>query len=184
MKLVRESSASVESYNEGLVVFLYDDSATGRIEEANPSILEGFGEDDALDPRLHDLAKRGELVVFELQGDGELSIELTVGQPLEPSEVDRGEWHLPVSHARLRVPSGRLRIEGYNNLQFDPYTEEGEEGVIVDVPPGDYGLSLYRRDMFADEEESEYANEVVVLTPGIGAEVEVASPVLRFPSRH
>ena len=184
MKLIRDHSVSVESYNEGLVVFLYDESVTDRIQETGPSILEGFGEDDASDPSLLGLAEAGDLVVFELQGDGELSIEVAVGQPLAPTEVDQGRWHLPVLRARLRLPSGRLRIECYNNLQFDPYTEEGEEGVIAEVPPGDYGLSLYHRDMFAeDEEEPEYAREVVVLTPGVGSGMEIASPMLRFPTR-
>jgi hypothetical protein len=184
MRLVRKNSTPIKSYNEGLVVFLYDDANTDRIQKANPTILEGFGEEDANDPKLLDLAAEGVLVVFELQGDGDLSIELSVGEPLTKVEIAAGGWTLPVQHARLKLPTGELRIECYNNLQFDPYTEEGEVGDKVSIVPGDYALSLYHRDLLGDEDKDLYTDdawEVVVLTPHEGSSIEVASPMLRFP---
>lgn len=171
------------------MVFLYDEAHTDRIQQVGPSILEGFGEDDATDPRLAELAAAGVLVVFELQGDDSLSIELSVGEPLTAAETAEGGWSLPVQRARLFLPSGALRIECYNNLQFDPYTEEGEAGEIVSIEPGDYAVSLYHRDLWDDEDDDDvdsdnsFAREVIVLTPHEGAHVEVASPMLRFPTR-
>ena len=183
MRLVRNNSTPIQSYNEGLVVFLYDDANTDLIEKASPSILEGFGEDDATDPKLSDLATAGVLVVFELQGDGDLSIELAVGEPLTEVEIAEGGWSLPMQRTRLKLPSGKLRIECYNNLQFDPYTEEGEVGEKVSIVPGDYALSLYRRDLLSDEDSgTDYAWQVVALTPQKGSNAEVTSPMLRFPA--
>ena len=187
MKRIRHTSTPIESYNEGLVVFLYDDAHTDRIQQVGPSILEGFGEDDATDPKLAELATAGVLVVFELQGDGSLSIELSVGEPLTAVEMAEGGWSLPVQGARLFLPSGSLRIECYNNLQFDPYTEDGEDGEIVSIEPGDYAVSLYRRDLWDDDDDvdsdNSFAQEVIVLTPHEGSHVEVASPMIRFPTR-
>ena len=185
MRLVRKNSSPIQSYNEGLVVFLYDDGNTDLIQEANPSILEGFGEEDATDPILTELAANGVLVVFELQGDGDLSIELAVGEPLTDVEIAEGGWSLPTQRARLKLPSGKLRIECYNNLQFDPYTAEGEIGEKISIVPGDYTISLYRRDLLGDETEdsgTDYAWQVIVLTPHNGSSVEVTSPMLRFPT--
>ncbi len=187
MRLVRDNSKGVTFYNEGLVVFLYDEGYTDRIQQTNPTILEGFGEDDAADPKLAELAAAGVLVVFELQGDGDVAMELAMGDPLTKDEIAEGGWSLPVQQARLHLPSGTLRIECYNNLQFDPYTEEGEAGAVVPVPPGDYAVSLYHRSVWADEEEADdpdqgYAWQVIVLTPSKGSQVDVASPMLRFPS--
>ena len=118
MRLVRNNSTPIQSYNEGLVVFLYDDANTDLIEKASPSILEGFGEDDATDPKLSDLATAGVLVVFELQGDGDLSIELAVGEPLTEVEIAEGGWSLPMQRARLKLPSGKLRIECYKTYSL------------------------------------------------------------------
>lgn len=185
MRCLRHTSTLIESYNEGLVVFLYDDANTTRIQQVNPTILEGFGEDDATDPKLADLASAGVLVVFELQGDGDLSIELAVGDPLTAVERAEGGWLLPVQRARLSLPSGTLRIECYNTLQFDPYTEDGEVGEMIVIEPGDYAVSLYRRNLWDDYDDDDpdasFAWEMVVLTPHEGAHVEVVSPMLRFP---
>ena len=183
MDLIREDSTHVEAYNEGLVVFLYDDAQTDMIREASPSILEGFGEQDVADPTLARLAAEGALVVFELEQDDELSIELAVGEPLTADELAGGRW-CRTQRARLNLPSGVLCIEGYNNLQFDPDPMDEEPGARITVPPGYYAMSLYRSDIFAYEEsetDAPYAWQVITLTPEQGPSVELEGPMLRFP---
>lgn len=184
MKLLRESSQPIEAYNDGLIVFLYDDANSTEIQAADPTILEGFGEEDAKDPQLAALAKSGTLVAFELEQDDELSIELAVGDPLSDEELANGHWLKP-QQALLHLPSGDLRIEGYNNLQFDEFAEDEEPAPRVSIPAGDYQLTLYRRDISRYEDEDAEPPEplqVITLTPGMGSAVEVITPMLRVPT--
>jgi len=50
MKTLRADSIPVEFYNEGLVVFLYDEENADAIRDAGPTLLEGFNEEIACDP--------------------------------------------------------------------------------------------------------------------------------------
>ena len=183
MKMIRADSVHVEAYNEGLVVFLYDEAHTGRIRETAPDILEGFNYDIAADPKLAQLAADGVLVVFELEQDGELSIELAVGDPLTQEELGGGKWRTP-QRARLHLPSGTLRIEGYNNLQFDPDPMDEEPAPRISVTPGDYVLTLHRSDVFAYEEtetEPPFAWQVVTLTADSDFSDVTQGGMLLFP---
>jgi len=184
MQLIRDSSQRIEAYNEGLVVFLYDDASSANIDKANPTILEGFGEDDAKDKCLAELAKSGTLVVFELEQDDELAIELAVGDPMSHEELAGGHWLAP-QQARLHLPSGELRIENYNNLQFDEYAEDEEPAPRVSLPAGDYKLTLYRRDIYryeTEDAEPPQALHVITLTPDAGPTVNVSCAMLRAQS--
>ena len=142
MRTLRADSTPVEFYNEGLVVFLYDEESADAIREASPTLLEGFGEADARDPALARVARDGLLVAFELEQDDEVAIELAIGSPL--TEDEAGDAWLPAGRAFLALPSGSLRVEGYNNLRLSPDYDPEEPGRAVDVPPGRYAVSLYR----------------------------------------
>lgn len=191
MKKIRKNSTAVNVYNDGLVVFLYDEANGKDIQTADPTLLEGFSDEDAADPKLADLATQGLLVAYELQQDDELSIEVAIGGPLTDQELKKGRWHT-VQRAPISLPSGKLCIEGYGNLRISPdYDPDEEPGAVVDVPPGDYVLSLYHTNWEALEEEGlwddskewEGPNQVITLTPAAEAEpvADVAS-MLRFAS--
>jgi hypothetical protein len=183
VQLLRESSQHVTAYNEGLAVFLYDEGHSDRIRQVGPSILEGFGADDAEDPRLMGLATEGTLVVFELEGDGELSIEIAVGDRLTSEELATGRWLEP-QEARLQLPTGILHVASYNTLPFDPSATDDTSRMTV--APGDYLLTLYRSDVFSYEESGvarEHAWQVITLTPDHGRTATVASAMLLFPTQ-
>jgi hypothetical protein len=189
MKKIRKNSTAVNVYNDGLVVFLYDEANGKDIQTADPTLLEGFSDEDAADPKLADLATQGLLVAYELQQDDELSIEVAIGGPLTNQELKEGRWHT-VQRAPIRLSSGKLCIEGYGNLRISPdYDPDEEPGAVVDVPPGDYVLSLYHTNWEALEEDGlwddskdwEGPNQVITLTPAAEAEpVADVAPMLRF----
>jgi len=189
MKKIRKSSKAAEIYNEGLVVFLYDKANGEIIKKEDPTILEAYGEDDANDPKLAGLAKSGILVVYELEQDDELSIEVATGAPLNEEELQTGRWH-PMQRALINLPSGTLHIEGYNNLRLSPdYDPDEYPGAVIKVPPGDYVISLYTTDwekleedgLWNDSQDWKGPGQVIVLTPAAEAEpVSNQAPMLHF----
>jgi len=189
MKKIRENSTAVNVYNDGLVVFLYDEANGKTIQKANPTLLEGFSDEDAADPKLADLASKGLLIAYELEQDDELSIEVSVGGPLTDKELEKDRWHA-VQRAPIHLPSGKLHLEGYGNFLLSPdYDPDEEPGAVVDVPPGDYVLSLYRCNwealeedgLWDDEKEWEGPGQVITLTPAADVEpVADPAPMLRF----
>jgi hypothetical protein len=96
------------------------------------------------------------------------------------------DW-LPAQRAPLALPSGRLHVEGYNNLRLDPDDSANDKpDDIVIVPPNDYVVSLYRRPLdHADETHPRRANvqrprHLIILTEsGSTAPVEGVQPMLR-----
>lgn len=169
--MIRKGTRKVEVENEGLVVFLYDESHAQRIEARNPSLLEGFGEDDADDEVLLKLARQGTLVAYEKIQDDDLDIDVIVGRRLTRKELAQGLWLEP-QEGFIRLPSGRLRIDSYNSLGIGP-EEPDADGVVVEVKPGDYVVTLYRLDLLAlddadlddaDVDPEDLPDEVIVLT--------------------
>lgn len=187
--MIRKGSTAVNVYNDGLVVFLYDEANSEAIQKADPTLLEGFGEDDAKDPKLAGLASKGLLVAYELPQDDELSIEVSIGDPLTDEELKKGRWHT-MRRAPIHLPSGKLCIEGYGNLRLSPdYDPDEEPGAVVDVPSGDYVLSLYHTDwdalendgLWDDSKDWKGPGQVILLTPAADAEpVANPAPMLRF----
>ncbi len=186
---IRANSKPVQLHNEGLVVFLYDKANGKKIQHFDPHLLGGFSDRDANDPRLAVLAKKGLLVAYELEQDDELAIEVATGAPLTDEELKAGRWHA-VQRAPISLPSGKLCIEGYNNLRISPdYDPDEDPGAIVSVSAGDYVISLYRTDWNAleqdglcdDNQEWKGPAQVLVLTPASEAEtVASPEPMLRF----
>lgn len=150
--------------NSGLVLFVYDDANADAIRTANPSILEGFGEDDISDPALARLGAEGLLVVVELEQDDYVRLQLAVRDPL--SDEERGDDWGPSDRAMISLPSGTLKIEGYDNLRIAPDVfEDAEPGGTVHVPPGRYALSFYWRPLEAAEAVSaESPRHLIILT--------------------
>jgi len=189
MKKIRKNSTAVNVYNDGLVVFLYDEANGKEIQKADPTLLEAFSDEDAADPKLADLAKKGLLVAYELEQDDELSIEVSIGDPLSDGELKSGRWHT-VQRAPIHLPSGKLHIEGYGNFRLSPdYDPDEEPGAVVKVPSGDYVLALYHLNWEALEEDGlwddskdwEGPQQVITLTPAADAQpVANPAPMLRF----
>jgi hypothetical protein len=184
---VREGAQRADVYNSGLLVFVYDESHRDTINQAEPNVLDGFNRDEVLnDEALQKLAHEGTLVVYELQQDDEVDMEIVVGHALTEEEPSVGLWE-PVQYARLNPPSGRLCIESYDSLQLGD-EEPTDEGAILNVPPGDYVMTLHciNWDALDDAEIEDYAgmSEVFVLTPmGQNAPPLPADPpaMLLFP---
>lgn len=161
MKPYRDGSALTESYNSGLVVFLYDESYMEAINEASPKILEYFDDVSHEDPALKKLAEEGVLAVYTLAQDDELAVEVSVGPPLTGEELKGFPSDLPPATTLIKLPTGRLCIEGYDSLRVGPEAEYiEEEGSVVEVPPGEYTLTVYREDPFyGDDDDEDYDSE-------------------------
>ena len=189
MKKIRKDSKAVNVYNDGLVVFLYDEANGKAIQKADPTLLEAFSDEDAADPKLEDLANKGLLVAYELEQDDELSIEVSVGDPLTDQELKSGRWH-PVQRAPIHLPSGKLHIEGYGNFRLSPdYDPDEEPGAVIKIPSGDYVLSLYHLNwdaleedgLWDDSKEWEGPQQMITLTPAADTKpVANPKPMLRF----
>lgn len=167
MKTFRPDSLTAQFYNDGLVIFLYDDQNQAAIKAINPSILDGYGSSD-INAELFEAAEKGLLVVYELIQDDGMALEVAIGDPL--SEQERKDFGIDpdVQRAYLNLPSGKLAIEGYNNLRLSPDFDPNEEpGALLDVPPGEYIVSIYNGIEFTEEEfeEASQPNHLFVLTP-------------------
>ena len=175
----RKEGTRVGVRNSGLEVWLYDDSNRARIREPKPDDA-GFG---GVPPDFNNRARDGLIVGYRLQQDDDLDVEVHVGPPFTENELSVARW-LEAQHALLRLPSGTLCIESNDANRIGP--EPGvEEGGIVNVPPGEYRLTLYRIDreaMFRDGVLWTGAQEVIVLTPG-GSAADAADALLPYQDR-
>jgi hypothetical protein len=168
METIRPDSLIAQFYNDGLIIFLYDDQNQDAIKEINPSILEGYGSDD-INAELFKVAEQGLLVAYELLQDDEVVIELSIGEPLSDLECQVFRPCLPVRRAYINLPSGKLAIEGYNNLRLSPDCDPDEEPAeLFSIPPGEYIVSIYSADgdaQGAEFEEMSKPHHLFVLTP-------------------
>ena len=149
---VRPGAIPVHVYNEGLVVFLYDEANEVRIRDTDPEIIWGAGTDALEDLTTQELLAAGELLIYGLQGDGGVDLEVVVGSPLTEKELSGGQWYPPET-GYLSLPSGRLCVHSYNTLPMgDNDDDPPDEGAVVEVPAGIYRVTLYRKNW--DEMES------------------------------
>jgi hypothetical protein len=151
MKPLRPDSVLIDPYNDGLLIFLYDDANLDRLISAGTDVFdEGMADDP--DDAFVDLVRDGAIVTFELEQDDDPAIEVSVGPPLNDEELALGRWW-PAQNAAISLPSGTLMIESYNSLRASSYVDGDEEpGGRVNLAPGDYLLTLYRLDWQALEE--------------------------------
>jgi len=148
---IREGASPVHVYNDGLVIFLFDDRNTDAIRQRNPEVVWSIGEGTFEEPETRALVEAGDLVVCGMEGDGSVDAEVVVGPPLDDEELATGLWR-PRERTLLRVPSGRLWVHSYNTLPMGDNGEHPEdEGGLVRVPPADYVVTAYRKDWNAME---------------------------------
>ncbi|GEM_PF-5174165 len=145
----RPNSQNVELYNDGLIVFLYDE--LNREEIRKSGIVSQVSRllsspEAAIAPELTAFAEKGILVAYELFQDDSIDLDIIEGPPLQTEELGRVKqlkW-LPSQHIRLKIPSGTLCIETLNSIRIDPEDEPQEPAGEVQVQPGDYILTLHR----------------------------------------
>ncbi len=185
---IRQGATPVHIYNEGLVVFLYDEAQEARIIDADPEIIWGAGAEALEDPATQELLASGELLIYGLYGDGGVDLEVVAGAPLTEKELSCGQWYPPET-GYLSLPSGRLCVHSYNTLPMgDNDDDPPDEGAVVEVPPGTYRVTLYRKNW--DEMESagmvtfDQAREAGVDVYGQGRvdEVIVLTPAAKAPA--
>lgn len=150
--VIRAGAVRANVYNEGLCVYLHD--------EANAEKLRAMMADKKKYPRCDpkktffenlsdtkfatDAAAAGLALAYTLDQDDEISVEIAVGEPLRDDELAIACWLEP-QRARIALPTGRLRIDSPNTMPLD-HDEKIDAGAIVEVPHGDYVLTLYRVD--------------------------------------
>jgi len=185
---VRAGSTRVSVYNEGLLVFLWDEAHLVAMEASEADFEGGYADDDAgIDKALKKLARDGVVIAYELDRDDAVAAEVVVGLPLTKAELSTARWQKPQT-ARLSLPTGALRIDTGNTFPIGDEPDEDEEPGRVAVPPGDYVVTLYRLDwdrletdgLFGEGDEWTGPQEVIVLTPAADAKpVKGAKPLLR-----
>jgi hypothetical protein len=159
--MYRDNGKRVSVYNEGLTVFLYDESNLETVRKGwDTSWYEG-----AESPTLMALARTGTLVMYELYQDDPIDVEIAVGEPLTAEEKKPAKW-TKLNRALIDLPTGKMCIE--TGATF-PYGEDSETGAIVELPPGKYELTLHRVN-WAKMEGKKYddyngPHEVITLKP-------------------
>jgi hypothetical protein len=176
---VRDGAQRVEVYNEGLFIFLYDEARTEELKAAEAAeVVTGGDNVEDGDRRRRALGKAGALVVYELYQDDPEVLEVAVGPPLSAAEMKKMPFVKP-QQALLSLPSGRLRIESWDSLSI---SDDGgdEKGGRLQVPPGDYMLTLHRVDFWSEVEHP--ISGVITLTPvGSLAAAKKLSPIVPVP---
>jgi len=183
----RKGSRRVTVYNEGLLVFLYDEASVGSLRAAAEA-LHDFRSlyEWKREPRLRRLADENRVVVYELDQDSGLDIEVLVGPPVQKRELADARWHPPQA-TRLSLPSGTLFIDSVNSFRPGvPWIEPGsdpapEPGATIAVPPGEYVLTVHR--LFTEQMRMEgiatksHPSQVVVLSPSGKARPAAPAPL-------
>ena len=173
------SSTRLRIPNSGLEVWLYDEANRAAIRRPTPKD-KGFG---GMPPQVEKHTRRGVLVGYSLAQDDDLDIEISVGPPLTARKLSAARWLEPQT-AFLRLPSGLLCVESNDASRLGP-EKPGEKGATLELPPGDYKLTLYRIDYEAMRREGlawEGPQERIVLTPG-GTTADAADGLLPFEER-
>jgi len=186
---VRPGGVRVEIENEGLCVYLYDAANRHALcrDDAWSLANDGLSEKPPKDPRLEALAASHQLVVYELQQDDPVCVEVLVGPPPTAKELKLAKglkWMKPQT-SRLSLPSGELWIDSPNSCRINPKEPPQADGGEVRVPPGDYQVTLHRVDWDEsnDSLSGEYdgPDEVITLTPATGKAKASLPWALLFP---
>lgn len=171
---VRPDAIPVNVYNDGLCVYLFDESAEAELSRMIDS---GDYPETGLNENLHqnlqcagfarEVAAKGLALVYELQQDDPIIVEVGVGKALSKTELGRGYW-MKAQTGYLHLPTGQLRVDCPNSLRIGN-EQPTDEGGVVEVPPGHYKVTLYRTDWDAVEraeiEDYEGPDEFILLTP-------------------
>ena len=162
----------VTGYNEGLRVYLFDDSLQVKPSQEPASAF-----------------LPGDLLAYELRQDDEICVDLAVRPPLTPDEMAQIDAQEPLS-GFLCLATGRLCVEWANNFRFDPECDGANEdcGTIIQVPPGHYRVWIYHIDMDAKPADEQYEHpgplQMITLEPIRADEIPTTGcVVLPFPRR-
>jgi hypothetical protein len=143
---IRGGAKSAHVYNDGLTVFMYDAANEAGIRDADPKAIWYIDADTPNDPATAALVDSGDLVIYGMHGDGEIGIEVVVGEDLTEAELLTGRWYKP-QRGRINLPTGRLCIHSFNSIPMgDNGDVPDDEGAVVEVPPGSYAVTLHRKD--------------------------------------
>ena len=186
--VIRENAVPVYVYNEGLVVYLYDEANTAKLKSLlqKHRLLKNDFFNNLHAKKFRDIVTREALcVAYTLEQDDPVSAEVGTGSPLTQEELKIARWLEPQT-ARLSLPSGRLRIDTPNTMPLDPDPRD-DPGATVEVEPGEYVLTLYRIDwaeMRRAGIKKKVPDEFLLLTPIQHAKGNVAGgAILEFPLR-
>jgi hypothetical protein len=185
--VIRENAVPVRVYNEGLVVYLYDEGNTERLRELlRKHRLKNDFFSNLQAKKFQEVVTREALcVAYTLEQDDPISAEVGTGAPLSTSELQIGRWHEPQT-ARLSLPTGRLRVDTPNTMPLDADPPD-DPGATVPVDPGDYILTLYRIDwdeMRRAGIKTKLPEEFILLTPAQKVKnFKDNGPILEFTPR-
>lgn len=163
---IRENSTVVDIYNDGTIVYLYDEGHRDRLHTMNaPTLVTGVDEREDADVLRIQVVEEKLMAAYELLEDHGLLVEVSVGKALSAREKKGRKW-MRVQKTLIDLPSGRLRVESANSCSIQA-GKPNDEGATVNIAPGEYLLSLFRVDPDEDDDEDEETDlsEVVVLTP-------------------
>jgi hypothetical protein len=165
---VRDGARRAAIYNDGLVVYLYDEMFQAELLSADAweRLSQGLSTEKP-DRSLKAFLSSRKVVAYELYQDDSVVVDVCVGAPLTKDELKsrRGmKWHKAVT-TLIDLPSGKLRIESGNSCRIGG-ENPADEGATLEVPPGEYLLTLHRAD-WAEmvNEEPRVAGETITLTP-------------------
>jgi len=170
---MRKGMQIVDVENEGPLVFLYDPANTAAIEKSKAAILNGYAPGAADDQALKALFADSMIAIYELPQDDPIRVGVVTGEPLDAKEKKAAKWRKPQT-VRLKLPSGKLRVDSYSTLA-------DEKGSVLEVPAGEYELTLHRVDLAAMAGQAyEGPNEVITLTLAKGAAKKSSAGLLEF----
>lgn len=172
------------AYNEGLVVYIYDDSQIEAWQRLSGS--EQVRRYSLSDREFATGFAPSDMLAYELRQDDEVRLDIAVRPPLTDEETALLCVREPQT-GLLRLPTGRLCVECANNVRFNPdYFEsemdEDERGTLIEVPPGDYRVWLYHVDFEAlpTDELRDYRGPCQVVTLEPAKAHGAASPAGNF----
>lgn len=181
---LRADTYLVMATGSGHEVWLYDAAYLEAIR--NSDVFEDISSENTA---FADLLASGMLACYGLEDDYGADLSLSIGAPYTEVELSRSRWLEPQT-TWLHLPSGRLLIESTEGSRILPdgmgeeLTGKDDDG-LVELPAGDYKLTLYRIDQEALSHEGlnwEGPSEAIVLTPG-GNQSNAADHILEFCPR-
>lgn len=176
----RTGARRVSLANEGHYVFLYDEAALPALRAAQFCEDLLGGKVEHADARCREIEAAHRIVIYELCQDDDVIIDLAVGAALGARERKAAVWH-EAQKTILHLPSGKLRVETMNSSRLGA-DAPGEEGRTLDVPSGDYLLTLNRVNWDALgstlEARPDLPTEFITLTPLAAAKAPKQAPAV------
>jgi hypothetical protein len=169
----RPGAVAFEVYNEASVVYFFDETNRKAIRK---TALGKLGT-DAPPRTLAALAKKKLFLEFSVPRGSPFLGFVAVGPP--PTAAELAGWDAKAPRAAgLSLPSGHLRIETAGSFSLGPDLVY-DAGLFVEVPPGDYTLTLVDVD---DPAGARFSQTFLTLTPADGSDLPAAYTVVTRPA--